>query len=167
MTTNVPLTSLAAHPPGRPLSANRRRLGRAATVVGAAVVTTAVFLAARAAGADFTITDPGEGKVPHTFVAAEIATVTVVFGLLGWLTLAALERWSRRAHRIWVTLALVVVLLSLVPIWIERATTETRLGLAVVHIVVGLALLPLLRFAPDTSAASAATSTSTSTSTSA
>jgi len=126
-------------------SAGRRRLGRVATVAGAALVTTACFVAIRAAGADFTITDPGQGKVPHTFVAAEIAMVVVVIGLFGWAVLAMLERWTRRPQMIWGTLALVVVLLSLVPIWIERATTSTRIGLVVVHVVVGVALLPLLR----------------------
>lgn len=123
----------------------RRRLGRAATVGGAVAITTACFLVARAIGADFTITDPGEGKVPHTFVAPEIAMVTAIIGLLGWLTLAALERWARRPRKIWGGLALGIVLLSLVPIWIERATTETRLSLVVVHLAVGVGLLPFLR----------------------
>ena len=126
--------------------AARRRLGRTATVAGAVIVTTGVFLVARAAGADFTITDPGQAKVPHTFVPVEIAMVTTFFGLLGWGTLAMLERWTRRSRKVWGTLALAAVLLSLVPIWIERATTQTRFSLAVVHIVVYLALLPLLHF---------------------
>jgi uncharacterized protein DUF6069 len=111
----------------------------------------ACFLVLRAAGADFTITDPGQGKPPHTFVATEIFSVTAIIGLLGWATLAGLERWTRRSGRIWERLALAIVLLSLVPIWIERATTQTRFSLAVVHIVVGVALLPLLRFAPSRS----------------
>lgn len=127
-------------------STSRRRLGRAATVVAAVVATTACFLAARAAGADFTITDPGQGKVPHTFVAVEIAMVTAVIGLLGWVTLAALERWTHRAAKIWAYLAVGIVFLSLVPIWIERATTQTRFSLAVVHGVVGVMLVPLVRF---------------------
>ncbi|HST82552.1 MAG TPA: DUF6069 family protein [Kineosporiaceae bacterium] len=128
-------------------SAVRRRVGRAATIGGAAVITTAGFLVVRAAGADFTITDPGQGKVPHTFVPAEIAMVTVVIGLLGWVTLAALERWTRRPGPIWGSLAVGILLLSLVPIWIERATTETRFGLVVVHVAVAIGLLPLWRTA--------------------
>jgi uncharacterized protein DUF6069 len=127
----------------------RRPLIRAAVVGGAAFAATATFLLARAAGAAFTITDPGAGKVPHTFVATEIAMVTVVIGLFGWATLAVLERWTSRARRIWTGLAVVVVLLSMPPIWIERATTSTRIGLVLVHLVVGLALLPLLRAGSD------------------
>jgi hypothetical protein len=129
----------------RSAAAMRRRLGRAATVCGASAITTVSFLLARAAGADFTITDPGEGKIPHTFVATEIAIVTAVIGLLGWATLAALERWTRRPGRIWGSLAVGVLLLSLVPIWIERATTETRIGLVIVHVAVAVGLLPFLR----------------------
>jgi len=140
----------------RRADAGRRRLGRAATLAGAMIITTGVFLVARAAGADFTITDPGQGKVPHTFVPVEIGIVTAVFGLLGWATLAMLERWTRRPRKIWGSLALAAVLLSLVPIWIERATTQTRFSLAVVHVVVYLALLPLLHFGRTGSGAASA-----------
>ena len=126
-----------------PRTASRRRRVRAAAVAGTVAITTGFFLVARAAGADFTITDPGTGKIPHTFVPPEIAIVTAVIGLLGWMTLAGLERCTRRADRIWTRLAVSIVLLSLVPIWIERATTQTRLSLAVVHILVGVCLLPL------------------------
>jgi len=144
MTTITDRPLVATNDPS--FSATHRRLGRLGTVAGAALITTGGFLILRAAGADFTITDPGQGKPPHTFVAPEIAMVTVFFGVLGWLTLAGLERWTRRPRKIWGSTALVVVLLSLVPIWIEVATTQTRFSLAVVHIVVGLTLVPLLRF---------------------
>jgi hypothetical protein len=83
--------------------------------------------------------------VPHTFVLPEIAIVTLVIGLAGWATLACLERVTSRGRAVWSVLATAIVLLSLVPIWIERATTETRLLLAVIHVVVGLALVPMVR----------------------
>jgi hypothetical protein len=37
------------------------------------------------------------------------------------------------------------VLLSLPPIWIEQATTDTRFFLAAVHLAVGAALVPMVR----------------------
>ena len=123
-----------------------RRLFRAVTVAGAALSSAAVFAVAHAAGTDFTITDPGQGKIPHTFVAPEIAIVTLVIGLAGWATLALLERWTRRPHLIWSVLAASVLVLSYVPIGIEVATTSTRIMLAVIHTVVAAALLPLLRW---------------------
>jgi hypothetical protein len=125
-------------------AADRRRT-RAASVVAAAAATGVVFAAGRAAGTDVTITDPGAHAVPHTFVLPEIVGVTLVIGLVGWATLAVLERFTARARVIWSVLATAVVLLSLVPIWIERATTDTRVLLAVIHVVVGLALVPMVR----------------------
>jgi Family of unknown function (DUF6069) len=123
----------------------RRRAARAATVAASAVVTAGVFAVIRSAGADFTITDPGAAAKAHTFAAGEIAMVTLVVGLAGWLTLSLLERFTRRPRRIWAALAAAVTALSLVPIWIELATGATRAGLVVVHLVVAVTLLPLLR----------------------
>jgi len=149
VTTTVPTTTVATTVPativaGRGAATTRRRV-RAASVVGASVSAAAVFAAGHAAGVDFTITDPKPGAVPHTFVLPEIAIVTLVIGLAGWATLACLERVTSRGRAVWSVLATAIVLLSLVPIWIERATTETRLLLAVIHVVVGLGLVPMVR----------------------
>jgi hypothetical protein len=145
MTTTTMTQTVASTTP----SVTPRRLFRAVTVGGAALSSAAVFAVAHAAGTDFTITDPGQGKVPHTFVAPEIAIVTLVIGLLGWATLALLERWTRRPHLIWTVLAASVLVLSYVPIGIEVATTSTRIMLAVIHTVVAVALVPLLRYDPS------------------
>jgi hypothetical protein len=139
------LTATAVTAPAVRSERTHRRLVRAASIGAAAVATTTLFGLGRAAGADMTITDPVENAVPHTFVAPEIAMVTVVLGLAGWAVLALLERFTRHAHKIWGTLAAVVVVLSMPPIWIERATTETRLTLVCIHLAVGVALLPFLR----------------------
>jgi hypothetical protein len=88
-------------------------------------------------------TEPG--AVPHTFVLPGIAIVTLVIGLAGRGVLAFLERVTSRARLVRSVLATAIVLLSLPPIWIERATTDTRVLLAVIHVVVGLALVPMVR----------------------
>ena len=140
-TSTTPAT--AADHPGAVRRARRRT--RAASVVAAAVSAGAVFAAGSAAGTDFTITDPTPEAVSHTFVLPEIMIVTLVIGLTGWATLALLERITSRARVIWASLATAIVLLSLVPIWIERATTDTRILLAAIHVVVGVALVPMVR----------------------
>jgi hypothetical protein len=124
------------------------RRARAAAVGAAAVATSLLFLAGRAAGTDFTITDPGTGKVPHTFVLPEIAVITLIIGLLGWATLAVLEHYTARAQRVWAVLAAGVLVLSFVPIGIEQATWDTRVVLTAIHIAVAAALLPMLRQRP-------------------
>jgi hypothetical protein len=145
VTTTVPATTATTTATRTVTTTATRRRVRAASVVGTAVAAAAVFAAGRTAGADFTITDPKPGAVPHTFVLPEIAIVTLVIGLAGWATLACLERFTSRARAVWSVLATTIVLLSLVPIWIEVATTQTRVWLAVVHVVVGLGLAPMVR----------------------
>jgi hypothetical protein len=71
-----------------------------------------------------------------------VLVVTAVIGLLGWATLALLERLSRRGTRAWAVLAGLVVVASMVPIWLVDATTATRVALFCVHLVVGLVLIP-------------------------
>jgi hypothetical protein len=128
----------------RPDAGARRRV-RVAAVAGAALLSSLLFLVARAFGTDFTITDPGVGKPPHTFVLPEITGISLFFALLGWAALAVLERYTTRAARVWGVLATTVLVLSMVPIGIERATPDTKLMLAVIHVAVAVALVPMIR----------------------
>jgi hypothetical protein len=71
---------------------------------------------------------------------------TALFGLLGWGTLALLERFARRrAMAIWTALAIAGALLSIVPIFLEGATTGTRAALTVLHLAVAAVLVPAFR----------------------
>ena len=117
-----------------------------AKAVGVAVAaSTALYLAASAAGVDFLIIDPGSKQEAHHLIVLEIAAFSLVFALLGWGSLAPLERVTRHARAVWGALAGAVLALSFVLIGIEQATASTRAVLAVIHIVVAVALLPLLR----------------------
>jgi len=134
-------TMTSTVPAARTWSVRRVR----ATAVGAAVAAnTALYLAASAAGTDFLLTDPGKTEAHHLIVP-EIAVFTLLFGLLGWGTMAALERFTRHARAAWSMLAAALLVLSFVPIGLEQASAATRAALTVIHIVVAVALLPLLR----------------------
>jgi hypothetical protein len=153
MTTITATQPTAAIPSG---NAPRSAAARSATAprqvrrfrllaVGAAVIANSVlYLVAHALGTDFVLTDPGN-PVPHPLIVAEIAGITLVFSLLGWGTLALLERFTRRARVIWGVLATVVLALSFVPLGIEHATVDTKIMLGVFHLVVAAALFPMLR----------------------
>jgi hypothetical protein len=69
---------------------------------------------------------------------------TLQIGLVGWVVLALLERFTRRARAIWSTLAVIVLALSFAPIWLVGATTGTRAALVVLHIAVAAVLVPLM-----------------------
>ncbi|GAB3947227.1 hypothetical protein GCM10027614_42080 [Micromonospora vulcania] len=78
-TATAPIHSTAQARSTATLRRRQRALG-----VGAAVVANSVlYLAARAAGTDFTLTDPGAAQ-SHPLILPEIAVFSLVFALLGW-----------------------------------------------------------------------------------
>ena len=126
---------------------SRARRGlRAGAVVGAVLANCLLWLVASALGADFVLSD-SVGKV--VLGLGTIIVFTLGFALLGWGTLAVLERFPRRARTTWTVIATVVLLLSLVPIFLEHATTGTRTALVLIHLAVAAVLIPALRAYPQ------------------
>jgi hypothetical protein len=129
----------------RPTTAPRVRRRQRAQAAGVAVAASGVlYLGARAAGTDFVLTDPG-ATVSHPLILPEIIVFALVFSLLGWGTLALLERITRHAKAFWSVLAGTVLAASFIPVFLERATVDTRIMLCVIHVAVAVALLPMLR----------------------
>jgi uncharacterized membrane protein len=126
--------------PTSPRPSATRRLLRLAGVGATLVVTLAVWGVGRLAGADYVLRDPTTTVVIDAVVTA---VVTLVVSLLGWAVLAALERLTRRAVGIWVGLASVAVVASMIPIFFVDATPTTQVWLYFVHLAV-LVLVPAL-----------------------
>jgi Family of unknown function (DUF6069) len=123
-------------------SAVGRRRFRLGVVVGAAVATSTVWLLAHALGANFTL------SAASSSITLNLPTVigfTLWFGGLGWAALALLERYSRKASTIWTRLAVTVLPLSIIPIFVEHATVQTRTALVLIHLTVAAVLIPLMR----------------------
>jgi hypothetical protein len=120
------------------------RRPRATAVAIATVATSALYLAAHALGTDFKLTDPGKTEA-HQLILPEIIVFTLLPALLGWGSLALLERFTRRAQTIWTALAVTVVALSMIPIGLEQATTSTKVMLFLIHLAVGAVLIPSFR----------------------
>jgi hypothetical protein len=123
--------------------ARRRRLLRLAGVGVTVVVTLAVWGLGLVLGADYTLSDPATSVVidPTTTVV-----VTLVVALLGWGSLAVLERFTRHASRIWMTLAVTVLIASMIPIFFVEATSATQVALFFVHLAVAV-LVPAMLWA--------------------
>ncbi len=69
-----------------------------------------------------------------------VALTSLVVGFAGWATVAALERFTRRPRTMWTVVATVVLVLSLLgPLGAPAA--GTKVGLVVLHLVVGGILL--------------------------
>jgi hypothetical protein len=71
--------------------------------------------------------------------------VTLVIATVGWVVYALLARFTSRARRTFSILAGAVLALSIVPIFIEVATDQTRAALIVLHSVLLVAFIPVLR----------------------
>jgi hypothetical protein len=123
-------------------AASQRRIRRGTAVVGASAANALLWGAAAALGVDFRLADSAGSGV----ITLPVAVVfTAVFGLLGWGSLALLERFTRHARTIWTALAVAVALLSIVPIFLEQATSGTRAALTVLHLAVAVVLVPAFR----------------------
>ncbi|QUQ65609.1 DUF6069 family protein [Kutzneria sp. CA-103260] len=126
----------------QPTTVGTRRLRRAGSVVAAALGAAVVWLIASAAGVDFLLSD-SMGAV--TISLPVVLIFSAVFGVLGWASLAVLERFTRRSRAVWTIIAAAVLALSLPPIFLEDATTGTKIALVLVHTAVAAVLIPALR----------------------
>ncbi|MEU5670222.1 DUF6069 family protein [Micromonospora sp. NPDC050795] len=117
----------------------RRALGVAAAVVAPL----AIWAIGALAGVDYTVESPGQ---PATVIGAgAIVMIALVAALLGWASLALLERFASRVARpVWISLAIVVTVLSFVPVLSVEATGGAKLALGATHVAVAVALIALL-----------------------
>ncbi|NYH41052.1 cytosine/uracil/thiamine/allantoin permease [Micromonospora jinlongensis] len=119
-------------------------LRRRALAVGIAVVAClAIWSIGALAGVDYAVESPGQ---PATVIGAgAIFVVALGAALLGWASLALLERFAPRVARpVWISLAVAVTLLSLVPLIGVEATGGAKLTLGATHVAVAVALIALL-----------------------
>jgi hypothetical protein len=117
----------------------RRRTRRAIVVAAAAATTAAGWLAGRLVHIDYTI---GAPLGPRSITVAQVSVATAIFGLAGWAVYGVLERSTSRARPLWITIAVVVLLLSIVPIFLLQASMDTRLALTGLHCLAGAILIP-------------------------
>jgi len=108
----------------------RRRIRRVVTVVTAAAATGLGWAAGRLAHVDYVLQTP-LGARQITLVLVIVATM--VSGLVGWAVSSLLERHASDAVPAWTTLAVVVLMLSILPIFALRASVDTRLALTALH----------------------------------
>ncbi|MEU8204742.1 DUF6069 family protein [Streptosporangium sp. NPDC049046] len=115
----------------------------AALAVGGAVGATALLWAvAQILNIDLRV-DPRNGQPPGVIGLPFAATVTLVISVLGWGARALLDRLTRRAPVIWAMIAVVLVLVSFLPLFAVEATGGTRAILALMHLAVGAVLIPV------------------------
>ena len=85
----------------------------------------------------------GTGHI-QTIGVGQVIGVTVAASLLGWLLLALLERRPPHARPLWTTIALGALATSLALPLAAATTTSAVVGLVLMHLTVGAAVIPAM-----------------------
>jgi len=127
--------------PARPRADHKLR---ALAVVGAIALAVLVWLVAGPLfGAEMTVQDNNDPPKIMEIGFGPILFMATVFSLLGWGSIALLERLTRHGRLIWTVLATALLLLSFVPL-LGPMSAGTRVALALTHVAVGVVLIPVL-----------------------
>lgn len=114
------------------------RYGVLAAVI-AAVINAIIWLIARALGVSFRVQPPGQTESTVNLLA--VILITIVPILLGVGVYVLLHRVTRRPFLVFLIIALVVFVLSLLPPLSAADETGTQVTLILMHIVATLAVL--------------------------
>ena len=121
----------------------RLAVRRCTAIIVAGLATAVIWVIGRFAHTSYIAVTP-LGTREVTLLLTVAATVTA--GSAGWLVLEILERYWADPRRPWIALALVVLALSIVPVFITPAAISTQAVLTIQHCVAAAVLIPgLLR----------------------
>ncbi len=124
------------------------RVGRAvgagaASAAAASVASLIVWGLARAAGADLVAQGPGQ---PAIEIGPFLVLIAIIGpALLGTLVLVLVRGWAPRAWQWVATAGLVLGVVTAPAPWTVEAETGTRVALASMHVITGVAWLVLVR----------------------
>jgi hypothetical protein len=118
----------------------RLAVRRCTAIIVAGLATAVIWVIGRFAHTSYIAVTP-LGTREVTLLLTVAATVTA-----GWLVLAILERYWADPRRPWIALAVVILALSIVPVFITPAAISTQVVLTIQHCVAAAVLIPgLLR----------------------
>jgi hypothetical protein len=121
----------------------RLTVRRCTAITVAGLATAVIWVIGRLAHTSYIAVTP-LGTREVTLLLTVAATVTA--GSAGWLVLAILERYCADPRRPWIALAVVILALSIVPVFITPAAIGTQVVLTIQHCVAAAVLIPgLLR----------------------
>ena len=117
---------------------------RGLSVAGATLAAVAVWVLAVPLLGTHLLVRFGSGA-PQNVGIDLIVGASLMASLLGWASLATLERLTSRARTIWTGAAVAVLLGSLSLPLIAGTTMATKVALALMHVIVAVVLIPALR----------------------
>ena len=130
---------------GKKEAASGQRKVRVSALPGAAVATVVVWLLAKEVFGMALHQPSFDTRAPQLLTPAFVATIGALAALLGWGTLALLERAGARGARLWLFTAGAVFVLSLAgPFSGHGISTSNRLALVGMHVAAAAVIIPLL-----------------------
>jgi peptidoglycan/LPS O-acetylase OafA/YrhL len=118
-----------------------RSRARVVAITLAATATGIAWLLGRLAHVDYIADTPLDTR---QITLALTVAATVAAGAAGWVVIALLERYTASPRGIWIAVTLVVLALSIVPIFRTSANLPTQLMLTALHCVAAAVLIPAL-----------------------
>ena len=127
------------------MSRSERRV-RLAGVAAAVLVAELIWIAAELVFDIRLQATAGNGyPEPVDISPLTVAVASLALSLLGWAVLSVLERLTRHARRIWLSLALVALAVSLsMPLSGTGITVGNRIVLVLMHVAVAAVVIPVL-----------------------
>jgi hypothetical protein len=126
--------------PSADTSSSRTVLARALVLIGAFGAALALWvLADPVGGIDLTARQAGTDRPVGP---GAVAVAGLVSGLAAWGLLATLERFARRPRRLWNTIAIAVLVLSLTGPLSSGAGTGSKVVLVGLHLITAMILIP-------------------------
>lgn len=121
-------------------------VARIAAVVAAVLAAVVVWVAfGPIAGVDLRAPAAGTPGQTHDVGLVTVMVPSALASLAGWALLAVLERVTARSRTVWITTAIVVLVLSLGgPLSAAGISTLNQAALASMHLAVAATLIPLL-----------------------
>jgi Family of unknown function (DUF6069) len=118
----------------------RRQLRRVVVIAVAVATSGLLWLIGRLTHISYIVDTPfGAREITLAFTVA----ATAAAGLVGWLVFAALRRCAQQPLRIWAAVGIIVLAVSIVPVFLTPAALTTQLMLTAQHCVAAAAS-PLL-----------------------
>lgn len=127
----------------RELTGGSARLTRLAAVVIAFFANAIVWLIADPiGGANLRATAAGFDD-PQSVNLLSILFSMITYGIIAWIVLMLIERFSSRAKSVWLIVSLVALALTMFPIFGGSDNSATTITLIIMHLVAAAVIIPI------------------------
>ena len=116
---------------------------RAVAIATAVITNVCILTAGRIVKGEFPVATVGDDDQSIAYL--QVIGVTMLIGLIAWGLLFLLERTTSRSASVWLAIAIVFFLISLIGPLVQGENASSKVVLALMHLGAFLTIVPLLR----------------------